>query len=121
MKDLLTIFKALSDETRLRMLKLLEDGELCVCDIVAAIDTIQPKISFHLSTLREAGLINDRKEGKWIHYRLADSDIFRRYLIISILERIDDEVLQSDKKRLAEFLLKKQKKIINIDKAKLVS
>lgn len=121
MKDLINVFKALSDETRLRILKLLEHGELCVCDIVAAIDTIQPKISFHLSALKEAGLINDRKEGKWILCRLADSDIFRRYLIISILERIDNEIIQSDRKRLAEFLLKKQKKIINIDRARLVS
>ncbi len=121
MKDLLNIFKALSDETRLRILKLLEHGELCVCDLVAAIDTIQPKISFHLSTLREAGLIVDRKDGKWIQYRLNDSDIFRRYLIISILERIDDEVVQSDKKRLFDFLKKKQKKIINIDKTRLAS
>ncbi len=113
MKDLINIFKALSDETRLRILKLLEHGELCVCDIVAALDTIQPKISFHLSTLKEAGLINDRKQGKWIHYRLSDSDIFRRFLIVSILERIDDEVVEADKKRLADFLKIKQKNCSN--------
>ena len=53
MKDLLNVFKALSDETRLRILKLLEHGELCVCDIVAALNTIQPKVSFHLATLKK--------------------------------------------------------------------
>ncbi len=58
MKELIEIFKTLSDETILRILKLLEDGELCVYDIVAALDTIQPKISFHLGGLKEAKLIN---------------------------------------------------------------
>jgi ArsR family transcriptional regulator len=64
MKDLLEIFKTLSDETRRRILKLLEHGELCVCDIVAALDMIQPKVSFHLGVLKDAGLIKDRKQGK---------------------------------------------------------
>ncbi|PIX88616.1 MAG: ArsR family transcriptional regulator, partial [Nitrospirae bacterium CG_4_10_14_3_um_filter_44_29] len=51
MQKLLDTFKALSDETRLRILKLLEHGELCVCDVVAALDMIQPKVSFHLAVL----------------------------------------------------------------------
>jgi ArsR family transcriptional regulator len=67
MDELKTIFKALSDETRLSIIKLLEQGELCVCDIVAALDMVQPKISFHLNVLKEAGLIRDRKQGRWIH------------------------------------------------------
>jgi predicted transcriptional regulator len=53
--ELVTIFKALSDETRLRIVKLLENGERCVCDIVAALDLVQPKVSFHLGALKEAG------------------------------------------------------------------
>ena len=57
MNDLVTIFKALSDETRLRIIKLLEQGELCVCDITAALDMVQPRVSFHLSALKEAGLM----------------------------------------------------------------
>src|SRR4030042_6678768 len=60
MNDLLKIFKALSDETRIRILKLLEEGELCVCDIVASLDMIQPKVSFHLCVLKEAGLLKGR-------------------------------------------------------------
>jgi ArsR family transcriptional regulator len=103
MKNLLIVFKALSDETRLRILKLLEHGELCVCDIVAALDTIQPKVSFHLSTLKEAGLITDRKQGKWIHYRIDDSDMFRRMLILSVMERIPEVSIIKDRKRLAHF------------------
>jgi len=107
MNDLLNIFKALSDETRLRILKLLEGGELCVCDIVAAIDTVQPKISFHLGVLKDAGFIKDRKEGRWIHYSLDDADIFKRFLILSVLERISGESVIEDSKRLTEFLQSK--------------
>jgi ArsR family transcriptional regulator len=110
MKDLLNVFKSLSDETRLRILKLLEHGELCVCDIVAALDTIQPKVSFHLSSLKEAGFIKDRKQGKWIHYRIDDSDMFRRMLILSVLERIRADSVLKDRKRLREFIQTKTKK-----------
>jgi len=107
MKDILNIFKALSEETRLRVLKLLDHGELCVCDIVAALDMIQPKISFHLAVLKDAGLIKDRKQGKWVHYKIDDSDMFRRFLILSTLERISAESVKKDNKRLAEFLKNK--------------
>jgi ArsR family transcriptional regulator len=104
MDKVLNILKALSDETRLRILKLLEQGELCVCDIVAALDMIQPKVSFHLGVLKEAGLIRDRKQGKWVHYSMDDSDMFKRFLILSILERISAESVTDDGKRLKEFL-----------------
>ena len=104
MKDLTAIFKALSDETRLRILKLLEHGELCVCDIVAAFDMIQPKVSFHLAVLKQAGLLKDRKEGKWMHYKIDDSDLFRRFLVLSVVEKIPEETLQDDRKRLVDFM-----------------
>jgi len=104
MNDLVTIFKALSDETRLRIIKLLEQGELCVCDITAALEMVQPKVSFHLSALKEAGLIKDRKQGKWIHYSLTEKDLFRRMLILSACERMQDSTISDDKKRLNTFL-----------------
>jgi len=104
MQDLLNVFKALSEETRLRILKLLEKGELCVCDIVAAMEMSQPKISFHLNVLKEAGLIRDRKQGRWIHYSLDDSDFFRRFLLLSVLEKISKESASEDSRRLAAFL-----------------
>lgn len=110
METILTIFKALSDETRLRILKLLEDGEMCVCDIVAALNMIQPKVSFHLGVLKEAGLIKDRKHGRWIHYRLDDSDMFKRSLILSVLERTSNAAAAEDKKRLEMFLKSKNTK-----------
>jgi ArsR family transcriptional regulator len=110
MQDVLNIFKALSDETRLKIVKLLEHGELCVCDIVAALETIQPKVSFHLGVLKDAGLIKDRRQGKWIHYKLDDTDLFRRFLLLSTLERVSPEYINEDKKRLKQFLKEKKQK-----------
>ena len=104
MNDLVIIFKALSDETRLRIIKLLEGGELCVCDITAALDMVQPKVSFHLSALKEAGLTKDRKSGKWIHYSLNEKDLFRRMLILSACERMQESAVSEDRKRLNAFL-----------------
>ena len=108
MEELLLVFKALSDETRLRIIKLLEQGERCVCDITAALDMAQPKVSFHLSALKEAGLIKDRKQGKWIHYSLNEKDLFRRMLILSACERMQDSTISGDRKRLDAFLGKKE-------------
>ncbi len=110
MEELLVMFKALSEETRLRILKLLENGELCVCDIVAALDMVQPKVSFHLAALKEAGFIRDRKEGKWTHYRLDDSDLLRRFLILSVMERSGGNDATADSKRLQEFMSRKSRK-----------
>lgn len=69
--DLETLFKALADRTRLRLIQLLGDDELCVCDCVAVLKTNQPKISRHLAYLRRAGLVAARREGKWTYYRLV--------------------------------------------------
>lgn len=68
----LKLFKILSDETRLSIVLLLrESGELCVCDLCTTLKQSQPKISRHLAMLRESGLLLDRKQGKWVHYRLS--------------------------------------------------
>jgi ArsR family transcriptional regulator len=65
------LFKALSDPTRLRILALLAaEGELCVCDLTRALALSQPMISRHLASLREAGIVSDRRAGVWVHYRL---------------------------------------------------
>ncbi|MGW8271931.1 MAG: ArsR/SmtB family transcription factor [Thermodesulfovibrionales bacterium] len=108
MEEVLNIFKALSEETRLRVLNILQNGELCVCDIVAALKTSQPKISFHLNVLKEAGLIKDRKQGRWIHYRIDETDMFRRFLVLSILEKLTDKISDGDKGRLEAFLKAKE-------------
>jgi len=63
-------FRALGDPTRLRLLELLAAGERCVCELTAAMDVAQPLLSHHLKTLREAGFIHARKDGRWTYYRL---------------------------------------------------
>ena len=65
------LFHALSDETRLAVLEMLRGGERCVCDLQEALDAAQSRLSFHLKVLREAGLVTDRKEGRWSYYALA--------------------------------------------------
>ena len=63
-------FHALSDETRLQVLELLRGGEQCVCDLTDALHAAQSRLSFHLKTLKDAGLVTDRREGRWVYYAL---------------------------------------------------
>lgn len=65
------LFHALSDETRLGILAMLQDGERCVCDLQDELDAAQSRLSFHLKVLREAGLVADRKEGRWSYYTIV--------------------------------------------------
>ena len=65
------LFRALADRTRLRLLNLLASGEVCVCFFVEVLGESQPKISRHLAYLRRAGVVAARREGKWMHYRIA--------------------------------------------------
>src|SRR5579863_10348558 len=65
------LFRALADPTRLRLLNLIADREICVCYFVEILGMSQPKVSRHLAYLRKAGLVRARREGKWMHYRLA--------------------------------------------------
>lgn len=69
------VFKAAADPCRLRILKLLKEGELCVCEIMTALSKPQSSTSHHLSILREAGLVKERRDGKWSYYRLADGAV----------------------------------------------
>jgi ArsR family transcriptional regulator len=68
------VYAALADPTRLRILSLLGDGEICVCHIHASLDVPQPTASRHLAYLRKAGLVAARRDGVWMHYRLATID-----------------------------------------------
>jgi ArsR family transcriptional regulator len=103
MSELVTIFKALADETRLRVLKLLGRGELCVCEIAAALDLEQPRLSFHLRILKQAGIIVDRRRERWILYRLNESDLFIRFLLLAVEERISARKARLDRERLSRF------------------
>ncbi|MFH1779488.1 MAG: metalloregulator ArsR/SmtB family transcription factor [Candidatus Omnitrophota bacterium] len=71
MREELNLFRALSDETRLRIMVLLTEKELCVCQLEWALGLTQAKVSRHLTVLKNAGLVQDRREGLWIFYSLA--------------------------------------------------
>lgn len=66
------VFQALGDENRLRIMEVLRDGEHCVCDLQSSLDLGQSLLSHHLRVLREAGLVHSRRDGRWVHYTLAD-------------------------------------------------
>lgn len=66
-----TLFHALSDDTRLSILEMLRGGERCVCDLQDDLDAAQSRLSFHLRVLRDAGLVEDRREGRWAYYRIV--------------------------------------------------
>lgn len=70
MEATLRLFRALGDETRLRLIEKLRGGEQCVCDLTDELDASQPRLSFHLKTLKDAGLVTDRREGRWVYYAL---------------------------------------------------
>ena len=69
------VFKAFGDKTRLSILNLLSVREMCVCELMAALDLTQPTASHHVGILENAGVIKERKDGKWVFYRIADEDI----------------------------------------------
>ncbi len=79
------VFKAMSNPTRLTILKLLKEGELCVCEIMTALDRPQSTTSHHLNILKNAGLVKERKEGNWSHYRLSDGAIIQIMNLVEIL------------------------------------
>jgi ArsR family transcriptional regulator len=99
MPDLVTLFQALSDATRLRLLSLMAAGEVCVCYFVEILDETQPKISRHLAYLRRAGLVSARREGKWVHYGLLKpSDPAAAAVFETVLEVItNDRRMQRDR------------------------
>lgn len=80
-----TLFHALSDETRLAVLDMLREGERCVCDLQADLDTAQSRLSFHLKVLREAGLVSDRKEGRWSYYRINAEALEQVHDLVRVL------------------------------------
>jgi ArsR family transcriptional regulator len=98
------LFRALADRTRLRLLNLMGEDELCVCFFVEILRTNQPKISRHLAYLRRAGVVAARREGKWMHYRIVEppdehaARIFRE--VRAWLK--EDALMQRDRERLVK-------------------
>ena len=75
--DFALLFKALSDETRLKIIDMLSCGELCACEILERVNITQSTLSYHMKILSECGLVNAKREGAWMHYTLNDETVKR--------------------------------------------
>ena len=95
-------FAALADRTRLRLLNLMRDGEVCVCFFAETLGTNNPKISRHLTYLKRANLVEGRREGKWMHYRITEPNDKQAAEVFSrIMEMFkNDKEMQSDREQL---------------------
>jgi ArsR family transcriptional regulator, arsenate/arsenite/antimonite-responsive transcriptional repressor len=100
--ELVKVYKALADETRLRILALLKDGEVCVCHIHGGLRMPQPTVSRHLAYLRRSGLVTARREGVWMHYRLTppSSPIVREVLDAALHALTHAASTESDARRM---------------------
>lgn len=98
------LFQTLADRTRLRLLNLMAEREICVCYFTSILGESQPKISRHLAYLRRAGLVAARREGKWMHYRITPpaSAAAKRVLDTALLWLQEDASLQAERKRLED-------------------
>lgn len=102
MNQLVNIYKILSDETRLRIIILLAQQELCVCQLSGILDVSQPKISKNLSKLRDMNLVLDERKEKFVFYKLRDENIILNNSVKNILDNLDAyPQLISDKSRIA--------------------
>src|ERR1700761_2253064 len=101
--DLPVLFAALADNTRLRLLNLMQGREVCVCYFVEILGQSQPKISRHLAYLRKAGIVSARREGKWMHYRIElPTDPAAKSILSSVLDALaGNPAMQADSARLA--------------------
>jgi len=102
MWELIKVFKALSDETRIRMLHLLSEGELCVCEIMQALQISQTRASRNLGILRDAGLLQDRRDGQWVHYSVNREVATEYLMLLELLTSLlkEDQTIVADKERL---------------------
>ena len=109
MEQTVQIFKALSEEIRLRMLMLLTHGELCVCDLMEAFGEPQSKVSRHLAYLKQSGLVKSRRAGTWMHYSLRESmdEPVREQLNLLIKNLSGRALFQEDHERLKSIMLVK--------------
>ena len=82
------IFKAMADPCRLKILSLLREGELCVCEIMVAVDRPQSSTSHHLSILKDAGLIKERKDGRWSRYRLSEGAVIEMLNLVKLMKEV---------------------------------
>jgi ArsR family transcriptional regulator, arsenate/arsenite/antimonite-responsive transcriptional repressor len=104
MRDLPLFFAALADENRLRLLYLMKEGEICVCYLQGVLQASQPKISRHLAYLKRAGLVEARRDGKWMHYRLKKLESSQEKVLSETLLRLEKEAqIKKDAQRLKQI------------------
>ncbi len=98
------LYMALSDQTRLRLLNLMRENEICVCFFTEALNESQPKISRHLAYLRKGGLVETRREGKWMHYRINfPENPYVREVLFNTLDWLkSDKEMQKEYEKLVE-------------------
>jgi ArsR family transcriptional regulator len=103
--DMEFLFRALADRTRLRLLNLMGNDEVCVCYFVEVLKTPQPKISRHLAYLRKAGIVGARREGKWMHYRIVKPGNPRAAQVLKNIQEwlASDREMQRDRSRLVQM------------------
>lgn len=102
LRDYERVMKTVADPTRVRILKLLEKGEMCVCQVIAILEFNQSTISKHLFLLKMSELVKERKEGKWVYYSLNSSggSTYARKMLRSLMGWLnDDPVIAKDRKR----------------------
>jgi len=105
MDETVQVFKALSEEIRLRVLALLMNGELCVCDLMAVLDLPQSTVSRHLAYLRNAGWVAGRRQGLWMYYRISEKMTPLHADLMNILDKRLSELdqVQADRHRYMEY------------------
>ena len=104
-RELAAVYRALADETRLRILSLLRDGEVCVCHLQGSLRLPQPTISRHLAYLRKSGLVEARRDGVWMHYKLtAPSPVVQQVLDSALHALTHAESTTKDAARLRQEL-----------------
>jgi ArsR family transcriptional regulator, arsenate/arsenite/antimonite-responsive transcriptional repressor len=105
MRDLALFYTALADKSRLRLINLMKNGEICVCHLQGVLKTNQPKISRHLAYLRKAGLVAARRDGKWTHYRLKKPVLnLGKILSQTLIHLRSDHQIKKDDQRLKRLM-----------------
>jgi ArsR family transcriptional regulator len=109
MRDLISLGQAIVDPTRVRIIAALRQGELCVCELVDALEISQSTLSTHLQVLRQTGMVTTRKEGRWIYYSLTDrkADLFDA--LFSHIRPVADPRLRRDSERIARRVAIREK------------
>jgi ArsR family transcriptional regulator, arsenate/arsenite/antimonite-responsive transcriptional repressor len=113
--EIVEIFKALSDESRVRILNILKSKKMCACDIESILNLPQANISRHLSKLKSVGIINSEKKSQWVYFWISEECIEKYSFIKKIFKKdFNEEILVKDREKMEKYL--KQKKACKLEK-----